>query len=186
MANRSLTSAMNSEVESSSHKPVIFVQLDYDSGTSRYWSGFGELSWNSQTWLGAGNLGSMDKIEETTDLRATGTKLGMSGIPSEMISLILGERSRGRTVKIWLGFFDEFPTVKADPVLIFSGRIDNQGLEESAEAATIEIHCENKLKDLKRPRELRWTDQQQKNLLSTDKGCEYVADLQNKEISWGR
>ena len=49
----------------------------------------------------------------------------------------------------------------------------------------ITVTVENKLIMLERPRNRRYTDQDQKNLFSGDKGLEFVDDLQDKELVWG-
>jgi hypothetical protein len=45
--------------------------------------------------------------------------------------------------------------------------------------------AENKLVDFRRPREVRYTHEEQQNLFSTDLGLEFVNAIQEKQIYWG-
>jgi len=58
-------------------------------------------------------------------------------------------------------------------------------INDDGQDATIGMTAENKLVDFRRPREVRYTDEEQKNLYSGDKGLEFVNSIQEKEIYWG-
>jgi hypothetical protein len=45
--------------------------------------------------------------------------------------------------------------------------------------------AENKLVDFRRPREVRYTHQEQQNLYPADLGLEFVNAIQEKQIYWG-
>jgi hypothetical protein len=69
---------------------------------------------------------------------------------------------------------------------IFSGYMDEMNIDEGAEFGTIELKVENKLIDLERARVLRFSSGYQKTKYPGDKGLDFVEDLQDKEIVWGR
>jgi hypothetical protein len=48
------------------------------------------------------------------------------------------------------------------------------------------LTAESRLIDLERSRERRYTSEDQKIDYPNDKGLEFIADLQDKEIVWGR
>lgn len=73
------------------------------------------------------------------------------------------------------------------PKIIFKGRLDVGEIDDSNPLEpVINLNYENELVDLERPREWRYTDQHQKQLSPGDRGLEYVAGLQDKQIVWGR
>jgi hypothetical protein len=59
-------------------------------------------------------------------------------------------------------------------------------IDEGPETSTIAMSIESRLIDLERPRIFRFSDQNQKTRYPTDKGLEFVEDLQDKQFNWGR
>jgi hypothetical protein len=110
-----------------------------------------------------------------------GATLTMSGIPSELLSLALSEPYQGRVCKIYFGVMGEQIFNE-----LFSGYMDQMNIEDGAESATIEMRIENKLVDLERARVARFTSGYQKSVYAGDLGLEFIEDLQDKDIVWGR
>lgn len=184
---RSLTAAVEAEVVKSRIKPFWLVYLGFDSGAVRLFSGIGTISWNGNTYTGAGTLGRISPIEETSDVRSNGVQLSLSGISSSLISTALGEEYQGRTCTIWLGFLDSSDALIADPVQMFSGKLDVMSIVDSGDTCDITVTAENRLVDLERPSEVRYyADADQKRYSTGDRGCEFVETLQTKDIVWGR
>jgi hypothetical protein len=176
---------MAAEVTASSLVPIAFVELEFDSGTLRLWSGIGDITWDSKTWSGIGSMGAVNAPDETTEIRATSFDLVLSGVPSSNLSLVIGEQYQGRAARLWIGALSSSGAVIADPVL-FEGVMDACTVMESGETATITVSVETELVDLRRPRERRYTHEDQIQLYPGDLGLEYIAGLQDKEIIWGK
>ena len=183
---RSLTSNMQTQVAATSLSPVILVKLNFDTVPLYVWSGLSDLSWDGHTWTGAGNLLNIGTIEESTEVKAVGSSITLSGLPQTIISAALSEDYQGREATIWLGALDSSGNVISDPVIIFSGRMDVMTIQESGQSASISITVENRLIDFERAKIRRYTDQDQKIDYPNDKGFEFVAAIQDKEIVWGR
>ena len=64
--------------------------------------------------------------------------------------------------------------------------MDIMKIDEQAETSTITINLENRLIAFDRPKERRFTNEDQLQRFSGDKGLEFVPDLQDKEIVWGK
>ena len=69
---------------------------------------------------------------------------------------------------------------------IFSGYMDQMNIAEASDTSSIELLVENKLIDLERARVARFTSGYQKSIYPGDLGLDFVEDLQDKNISWGR
>lgn len=208
---RNLTAEMQDIVQDKVIFPIIFVEADFDSGAVRLWSGVGDLVWNGYTWTGGGSLLRVDAVEESNEIKAVGTTVALSGIPSDLLSLALQEDYQGRDLKIYLGAFSvdtQYLTqengdyvlkedggklylltetdIISDPVVLFSGRMDTMTIQESGDTSTIQVTVENRLIDFERSKERRYTSEDQKIDYPTDKGLEFVTSIQDKEIVWGR
>lgn len=192
--------------------PFFAIDIDFDTGPLYVWSGIGDITINSKTYLGAGQLLNISSVEETTEIEAKGATITMSGIPSSFLALALTEPYQGRECRIYFGFKQVSSEnwllnsalwndagVWVDTALwldtyesgylyteVFSGELDQMNISEEANTATIAVTVENVLIKLERPVVRRFTNEDQKSRFPNDKGLEFVASLQDKEIFWGR
>lgn len=183
---RLLSSGVQSAVSAAEVSPILLFEGDFASGTLNIWSGFGDLTWGSATWTGAGTLFSVSAIEETSDVSAKGASITLSGIPSDMISLVLSDIRQNALGRVYLGFLDSSGEIVVDPYMIFEGRLDIPALQENGETSTITISYESRLIDLQRTRESRYTNEDQQREFPGDLAFEFVPNLQEISINWGR
>ena len=188
--------------------PFFAIELRFDGdNVLRLWTGQGTLVLEDGTnWIGTGNLLDISAIEETSELAVKGATLTLSGVPSEVISLALSEPYQGRVCNIYFGTLSqgsllqesssyillqdgsriELETGEKGFNEIFSGYMDQMNIEESGETSTIQLLVENKLVDLERARVARFTSGYQKSIYAGDLGLDFVEDLQDQQIAWGR
>lgn len=186
---RNLTSAFDTAIQQDEIHPIIITKVNTSGGDVRVWSGIGDLTHDSETYIGTGTFGGISSTSEKTDLSATGITLSLSGIPSALISTALGQIQQGRLCQIWMGLLTPATgALISDPYELFTGFSDVTIITEQAETATITIQVENRLVDLERPRIRRYTDEDQKSdsANSGDKGFEFVPGLQDKVIIFGK
>lgn len=183
---RSLTSAMESAVTADLVRPILLVQCAFDSGNLNLWNGIGDLTVGSVDYVGAGTLLSVGEISETSELAANGLNVALSGVTEPLISKARDEDYQGRELTVLMGAMDATNSVIADPVIIFSGFMDTMVINDGAETATIQVTVENRLIEFERNRVRRYTAEDQKIDYPNDKGLEFVAEIAEKEITWGR
>jgi hypothetical protein len=186
---RDLTSTTVTNISESNVYPFFAIELNFDSEILRLWTGLGTLTLPDSTeWLGTGQLLDISAIEETAELAVRGATLTLSGIPSEILSLALSEPYQGRVCNIYFGTFTDgdLTTAPSNFDQIFSGYMDEMNIQDGPDTATIELKVENKLVDLERARVARFTSGYQKSVYPNDKGLDFVEDLQDREIFWGR
>ena len=183
-AGRGLTNDMVAEVSASQLSPILLASLSFATPV-HIWTGYGTITVGSTAYLGIGTLGSISPVEETTDLAARGISMQLSGVPTAMLAVALTENYQGRECSVLFGALQASGALVSSPVTIFSGRMDVMSINDDGQNATIGMTAENKLVDFRRPREVRYTDQEQKNLFPSDKGLEFVTAIQEKQIYWG-
>jgi len=183
-AGRGLTNDMVTEVSASQLSPILLASLSFATPV-HIWTGYGTITVGSTAYLGIGTLGSISPVEETTDLAARGISMQLSGVPTAMLAVALTENYQGRECSVLFGALQASGALVSSPVTIFSGRMDVMSINDDGQNATIGMSAENKLVDFRRPREVRYTDQEQKNLFPSDKGLEFVTAIQEKQIYWG-
>ena len=187
--------------------PFFATELRFSSNIVRMWTGQGTLVLEDGTeWIGLGQLLDISSIEETSEMAVKGASISLSGIPSELLSLALSEPYQGRVAKIYFGTFQQGSILQetANYILLegggrinlesmshgfnelFSGYMDQMNIEEGGDTSTIQMNVENKLIDLERARVARYTSGYQKSVYPLDLGMDFIEDLQDKKIPWGR
>jgi hypothetical protein len=164
---------------------LVMVELDFVEGTVRLTNAGYAFNWNGHTWTGAGNLGSISAIEEGIDLQMYGITLTLSGIDSQYIAECLGIGYSGRNGTIWLAPLDENYQILSDPIIVFKGKMDTMPIKLGAEAA-IQVTIESDLVNWERGKSRIYGNADQQSEYPSDIGFEYVAQMVDKEIFWGR
>ena len=141
---------------------------------------------DSVEYVGACTLLQIGEIAESAELQANGLTVALSGITEPLISKARDEDYQGRELKVLLGTIDADGDVVADPVVVFSGFMDTMLMNDGAETAAIQVSVENRLIEFERTRARRYTAEDQKIDYPNDKGLEFVAEMAEKEIVWGR
>lgn len=188
-------------------QPFYTVDMAFDEGAVRFWTGPGDLVVGGTTYTGVGNLLKISTVEESGDLSVRGIELTLSGITSGLLALALGSQYHGRVCTLSFGaltpagyilkedgsflLLESGDKMRRESLtgglnVVFIGYMDKMDITESGESSIINLFVENKLVDLERPRNARYTQSYQQSLYPNDKGLNYVADLQDKEIVWGR
>ncbi len=187
---RSITTAFNNAVTSQVVRPLLACELEFSTGTLRFWNGYGDLvmtaGGSSNTFTGLGDLMNVSAISESDQVEAVGAQLSLTGIKSSLISAALSANYTNRNASIFLGLFDTNKAVIADVYTLFKGKMDIMKIDEGPETATISLNLENRLIVLDRAKERRYTHEDQQLSFAGDLGFEFVPDLQDKEIIWGK
>jgi len=179
-----LENDLSSSLEDSVFHPFFAVELLFDGDRMlRLWTGVGTIvSDDGKEWVGSGNFLNVSSVEETAEMAVKGATLTLSGVPSEVLSLALSEPYQGRVCKLYFGTRSNTAAFTE----VFSGYMDQMNIEEGPSGSTVELKVENKLIDLERARVARYSSGYQKTLYPNDLGFDFVEDLQDKKISWGR
>lgn len=206
MATRELTEAFESALDDAVFRPFYTVELLFDGGAERIWTGAGNLVLDGVTYFGTGNLLNISVVEETADLSARGIELTLSGVPTALLSAALNSDYQGRTCTLGFGAFSagssilkesgdyllledgskiQLELISGSVNTVFVGYMDMMNITEGGETSTISLTVENRLVTLERPRVARYTDAYQQSLYPGDVGLEFVEEIQDKEYTWG-
>ena len=190
MSARGLTSGMLTAIAAGTVRPaVLFEGVFVSGGVDQYlrlWTGAGDLSWNGHTWTGSGELLGISPVEEAAEVRAVGFTVTLSGMPSALIANALTNARQGKAGTLWLALFDATGALIADPYQLQGGRLDFTVIEDNGDTCTIGAQYEPRMVDLEKPRERRYTHEDQQLDYPGDLGFQYVPSLQDMQLVWGR
>lgn len=164
----------------------IAVKAEFDSGTIRLWSGIGDASIDSETYTGAGDLLSISNVEENLELKSNGLTISLSGMDTTVLDYALTENYQNRYITLFLGYLMGGTNEVAGTLTLFKGRMNTLTINDNPNGSTITIDAENRLVDLDRPSNFRYTKESQNFLHNGDTAFNRVASLQDKEIVWGK
>ena len=185
MSRDNLTSGTSNELSQTQVNLVFFVEINFKSGPVNLWSGVGEFSWDSKTWLGAGQLLNITPAKETIGVTATGLTITLDGVDPTFIALALNEAKQNKSVRCYFGFLDSSGNIIINPYQFFSGLVNYIVVSEGEKVATISVTAENDLIKLQRPRIRRYTDADHQAEFPGDLGFQHIASLQEWNGFWG-
>jgi len=171
------------------HQNIIFaIKAEFDTSTLLLHSGSGDLVINSETYTGAGTLLAISDIEDSNDLKSAGVTFQLSGMNATVLSYAVTESYQNRPITLLLAFVSG-GTDHVDGVMtLYKGRMTSTSISDSpTEGVTITLITENRLLDLERPCNYRYTKESQVALAGAgDTGFDAVEKLQDTDILWGR
>ena len=185
---RSIGSAFGTQLTSGSLRPFYAIKMNFTSGTLLLATTYADLLIGGNTYLGSGHILNVSPITVTSDTKASGVNITLNGLDSGLLSAGLTEDTQGMVVEIYFGLLttsNNADTIVDTPYEIFSGFIDSMVLQEDGDESKLKFAVENKLITLEIPTDRRYTDQDQQNFFSGDKGCNFVTSLQDKSVAWG-
>lgn len=179
---RTVPAAIATALQQKVVQPFFAVEMLFDSGALRIWSGVGNRTVAGQTYTGAGNLISLESLEETGDLSAKTATVKLSGLESAIIAYALTEPYQNRIARIYFGCVD----VAGLEVEVFSGVMNTMEIEDGGETANIKLTIDSKLIELEKISGLRYTRESLQTQYSGDTFFNWTAGLADREIVWGR
>jgi hypothetical protein len=216
---RSIPAELLTALTQDAIEPFYAVELLFDGGAIRLWTGYGDKTIDGETYLGTSALLQISGLEEVADLSAKGASVTLSGISSSIMSLALQEPYQGRTARILFGarnvadfvqptttyavnglnpelvldFGGEYYSSEnnaipeyTDFIEIFAGLIDEMPISDSGQSVTINVTIESKHITLQRSNVRRYTSANHKLRHPTDTFFDWVTQLADAEIVWGR
>ena len=178
---RSIPAGLLTALTQASIQPYYAVEMLFDTAPLRFWSGLGDRTIDGQTYLGAGSLMRISELEEVGDLSAKSATVTFSGIPSELVSLALVEPYQRRVCRILLGEVSSSAAIE-----MFSGKMNTMTIEDAPDSAIIQLTIESRLVELGRAKPRRYNHESHIARYPGDNFFSYVADLQDRQIPWGR
>jgi hypothetical protein len=171
-------------------RPFLLIEGMFDYDPWRTWTGLGTITWDGKTWLGTGDIISVSAPVESSDGRANGLTLRLNsgrGVdPSKFIASVLATHVQGRPVRIWWGFMTAGGAIVADPMLIYSGFMDQPRIVDAGGVCTIDLACEQELIDQNRAVRFRLTPGRLQETSPGDKGFDHAPGIEDVNVPWPR
>lgn len=173
------------EVQKPQLNPFVAVHIALDDPV-RAWTGVGTVAFGGFIYEGVGALGSISPIGEEIDGAAVGVSVTLSGIDPSFELDLLSQPYRGRLFEVFVGALNErFDGMAVEPVRLWRGYVDSVTLQDG-ERLSVTITAESEMRDQGRPRVRRYSDQEQRRRYPGDRFFEYLPQLAEVPILWGK
>lgn len=180
---RDLSTDAVTELDSAHVRPVMFASLDFDSGTLYLHDAIGTYTWGGHDWVGLGDFGGVELIEEGEDATPYAVRLRLSGIDTAIAAEALGESYYLRDVVLYVGFLDASNVLVDTPDTIWTGQMDVMDIQAGAESV-IMLTCESYLAKLDRINGKLFSDAELKSNHASDTFFEYLPRMQELKLIW--
>ncbi len=162
------------------------VKAEFDTDDILIWSGIDDLVINSETYTGAVTLLSISGSEDNTELKSNGLVVALTGMDTTVVNYALTENYQNRPITVFMGYVMGGTNEVAGTLTLFKGRMTSLVINDTPEGSSVTIDAENRLVDLDRPSNFRYTKESQNFLHSGDTGFDRVSSLQDQQIVWGK
>ncbi|RZU39324.1 hypothetical protein [Edaphobacter modestus] len=182
---RQIDPSMYSALQTGTIIPFFIAELAFKTSVQRVWSGVGNLTVDGQLFVGVGSFAQVGTIQEGTNVEAYGTTLTLSGIDPVLLEESLVDVQPGAQAIIWFGLMNQAGNVIGTPYQIFSGTMDQPSVSVGPDSITITLALENRMIDLSRASNRRYTSADQRIQYPTDSGFSWVEVLNDQALIWG-
>lgn len=166
-------------------KPVYFVSIAFDSGTVLLHDDLGTIVVGFSTYLGVGDLGSVEGLEERDDGSPNGITLRLSMLDSALLNEVLVQDYFRRVVSIYIGFRNIVTgAMISDIIPLFYGRIDDVEIVAGMNPS-IAIKCETDLIAWDRPLNRYFSDTENQKQYPGKLGAKYMAAMASHKVTVG-
>lgn len=166
------------------YRPLVMVEMAFDSGAVRAHSGVGPVVWEGNTFTGVSWLGKVSDWREGESLESYGVQLELSGLEAALVAISLGETYRGRTLKIWVAFFDADSQIVGEPVGPWRWRMSTIDGEFTGKTGKLTLSAGSRMAWWEKDNVRRYTDEDQRAEYPGDYGCEFVSASSEREIEF--
>lgn len=184
MTERNIDAALKSAAQSGEFGYIVFVALDFPTSYLYLHNGVGTYTFGGNDYLGVGGFGSIDAVEETTQLVSRPINLTLSSITQEIIDEVKTQNLYGRDADIYVGAINSEGELLADPDNWWSGYMENVHVLLGQENG-IQIRLQSRAARLRARNNKRYTLEEQQRDHDGDIIFEFLPSLMDAKVQWG-
>lgn len=180
---RTIAAANITQIDTGQVYMVALVKLEFDTPAYLH-SGIGTIVYDSNSYIGVGQLGGITGVEESEDLAPAPFKLSISGIDSTFLAEGLDSGNYGDVVTVYRGYRQDDGTLVADPWVATRGKVEYQQVVRGNQNS-VSITVQHDLSLLDETAGDRWSHEDQLAKYPLDQGLEYVHENEGIKLLWG-
>ena len=167
--------------------PVIFAQLEFDSGTMWLHNSLGPLNALGQVWTGMGDFSNVEGVEEGAELSPYAVRLALNALDPALLAADLNENYWGRGCALYLGWLSpETEQLVDDPDRFWLGTMDDMSVSiGSPDGDVILMTAESEFARIDAANGSLFAHVEQQQLFPGDLFFQYLAQTVDARPRWG-
>ena len=189
---RAVNSANKTQAESSNQYPVDFVEIIINNTTTvRYSNWHGDITFNSNTYIAAGNFLSFSGTSEDLRIKDNPLNITLSGVVRTFLNSFLTNTIEGSKVTVYRGWIGTTGSLVATPDERWGGFISASNVQDvygysEDDTITLTIECRSLLETILNRKNGRFTSVESFQMTNAnDQSMEFVAEMNTKEFLFG-
>jgi len=175
MSQRDIDATLQANAESPEFLYVLFVDLDFPTGTIYAHNSVGTLSFGGNDYFGVGGFGSIEMMRESKELVDQPVDVILSSITPEIIEAVKVDDVYGREANIYIGTVNQDNELEGTPTNWIAGFMDSVSVHIGQRNA-VAIKVQTQSARLLRENNKRWTLE--------DHQTDYPGDNFFKSLPW--
>lgn len=169
---------------------VFLIAMEFNEATLYLTTGARDLLWNSQVWTAVGGNLALGQLEESNDTKGQGIDLVLSGVDQAIVSILLEQGYRGRSVEVSQAFLHQQTGEVVGVLELFVGsqldpyEVDERVQRNSPGTVTIRTRARHRL-STDEFRGIVANVHAHQRYAPGDLFFQHVASLAGKRIFWG-
>ena len=86
---KDIPASLVAESQKNAVSQIILIKLEFDSGDARFHTNIGDVTFNSEVYSGVGDLSSITRTEENSQLSSSSVTVSLSGVNNSLLSIFL-------------------------------------------------------------------------------------------------
>jgi hypothetical protein len=158
------------------------VKFEFDTPVYVH-TGFGNITYDGNTYTGVGNLGGITNARESEALGPMSLNMTLDGITSDYITEALDSGNLYDVVTVYEGYRADDGTLVDDPWIVWKGWFEYAAISLGTESS-IAVTCQHDLSELSEKKGDRYSDEDQQSKYSGDVGLEFTSSVMNTKLIW--
>ena len=171
---------------------AVLHYLAFANGPAYRWQGFGPFTTQGITYLGIGDIVSIEGGGQQAGVVANNVTITMAAgsdlLTDPLLIRVMQQQTlvKGYRYTMSLQFCDEKWQPVDTPRVVYVGVMDQMTVKRSPEVRQIILNVESPFVRRRVPRLETFSDRDQKSKYPNDRGLEFQSGLKNKMVSWRR
>ena len=183
---RDIPAALKEHLSGRITRAIALVFIDIETDPLHIHNDVGNIAWDGHTWMGAGDLGGIDAIDEDDALAPDSYNLTLGGIDADLVADFRAERHIGRDARIWLAARDlATGALVGQPLTVLVGVVEGATASGGGRVGAVTLQVADERALLGRPGNLLFDDGQQRIRHPGDGFFQHVAFAGERDVLWG-
>ena len=192
---RNIDTDLAEHVRQRATRVIQLVWLDLAGDPLFAHTDVGELRWDAglpapnagvKSWIGTGDLGEIDQVDEDASLSPDSYSLAISGLADDLLGHLRSLDHLGRACRIWLGARHLVSgELVGDPLPVFRGSIDDATISGGGQDGAVALRVTDERAMLGRGAGVLFSHAQQQRRRPGDGFFRRAAAVAHEETVWG-